>query len=567
MKFLRKENIKRYIPIIDTLSNYKAKYIPLDLIAAITLVAITIPEAVAYAQMAGVPPEVGFYTIPLALFAYAIFGSSRNVIVGPSSTIAVMSAAVIGTLAIQGTDDFLALTAALAIICGLIFLIFGIAKLGFISNFISGTVITGFIFGLALFIIIGQIPKVLGISGTDGNFFEKGVYIVKNLGSIQWWTFLIGGLSIIILFLLSKYVPRIPGAIVIVIISILMVTFLNLEAKGVHIVGEIPSALPKFSIPNISFNDILRLIPGALGIVFIGYAETLSASRNYGVKYHYEVSPNQELIALGVANLGSGFSSGFAVDASLSRSAANDSAGAKSQLSPIIATGLIIMVVIWLTPLFYNLAEAAIGAIIIHAVWHLMKVRELKRFYNIKRVDFWLSLVALFGVLIFGVLPGLVIAVVASMLAITLSSSKLNMVQLGKAPDSEVYTDIKRHPENKKISRMVILRPDSPIFYANIKQLQVEIRNIIKSSKEEIKAVIIDLEVTNDLDIQSIDTLNEIKEELEYRGIELILARVHGRIQDLMNRSVLKDMIDEKRVFKSVSDAVSEFTKMNNKNV
>jgi high affinity sulfate transporter 1 len=562
MKFFKKDNIKRYIPIIDAFSDYRARYLLMDFLGAVTLVAITVPEAVAYAQMAGVPPEVGFYTIPLAMLAYAIFGSSRNVIVGPSSTIAVMSAAVIGTLAIQGTDEFLALTAALAIICGVIFLIFGIARLGFISNFISKPVITGFIFGLALYIAMRQIPKVIGISGTEGNFFEVGVHVVRNLGSIHWWTFLIGALSIIILFVLGKFVPRIPGAIVIVIFSILVVTFLNLESRGVHIVGDIPSALPKFAIPDIGFGDIVRLLPGALGIVFIGYAETLGAARDYGAKYHYEVSPNQELIALGVANLGSGFSSGFAVDASLSRSAANDSAGAKSQLSPIIATGLIIMVVLWLTPFFHNLAEAAIGAIIIHAVWHLMKVGELRRIYGIKKVDFWLSLVALFGVLVFGVLPGLVIAVVASMLAMVFRSSKPNIVQLGKVPDRDVYTDIKRHPENKTIEGLVILRPDASLFYANINQLHEEIRDTLKSSKEEIKAVVIDMEATSDIDIETVDVLSEIKDELKNKGIELMLARVRGSVRDIMKRSKLKEMIKEKRIFNTVRDAVAEYKKM-----
>ncbi len=556
MKILKKEFISRYIPIIDTMSNYKSRFLLMDLIGAVTLVAITIPEAVAYAQMAGVPPVVGFYSIPLAMLGYAIFGSSRNVIVGPSSTVAIMSAAVIGTFAVRETGDFLALTAALAIICGLIFLIFGIAKLGFIANFISEPVITGFIFGLALYIIMRQIPKVLGISGVDGNFFQVGVHIVKNLSSIQWWTFLIGAPSIIILFIIGKYLPRIPGAIIIVIFSILMVTFLNLESKGVHIIGDIPAALPKLSIPNVGFSDIFRLIPGALGIVFIGYAETLSIARNYSAKHHYEISPNQELIALGISNLGSGLSSGFAVDGSLSRSAANDAAGAKSQLSPIIATGIMIIVVIWLTPLFHNLAEATIGAIIIHAVWHLINANKLRRFYKINKVDFWLSLLALLGVLALDVLAGLTIAVVASMLSLTFRSSKLIIVYLGKNPGQEVYVDIKTHPNSKTISGVVIMRPNTGLFYANINQLHNEIRDILKSSKEKVKALVISLESTTNLDVDSINTLNKIRDELKHKGIELLFARAHGKLKNMIKQNILNGDAKKDIIFDSIRNTV-----------
>ena len=509
--------------------------------------------------MAGVPPEVGFYTMPLALLAYAIFGSSRHIMAGPTSTGAVLSFAVVSSIVVGDPGRFLALTAALAIISGVLFLIFGIAKLGFISNFISKPVITGLIFGIALTMIMGQIPKLFGITDTSGNFFEVGLQTIKSLPQTHGWTILVGVTSLLILFLLEKFVPRAPVAIIALVYGILIVTFLGLGNKGVAIIGDIPSGLPKFGIPDIKLTDIILLIPGAFGSVIVGFANSLGAARSFASKHNYEIDPNQELIAYGAANIGSGFSSGFTVDGSLSRSAASEGAGAKTQMTAIISIGLVLIVALWFTPFFKNLPEATLAAIIIHAIWRLMRVREMKRIFKIRKIDFWLAALALMGVLIFDILPGLIIAMIASLLAITIKASMPYLAILGKEPDREIYSDLKRHPENIKIDGLVILRPDAQIFFANIGRMQDEIKKRIKSKPVQSNTVMVSLESTRELDTDSIDTLFEIKKQLDKMEIDLMLARVRGKVRDTLRQSKFTEEIGPKYIFKTVNKAVEEY--------
>jgi high affinity sulfate transporter 1 len=557
-RLLNKKSLNKYVPITDWLPLYKRNFIIPDLIAAITIIFITIPQAIAYADMAGVPPEVGFYTIPLPLVAYAIFGSSRHIVIGPSSTIAVLSFAIISAIVVGEPERFLFLTAALAIISGILFVIFGIAKLGFISNFISKPVVTGFIFGIALVIIMRQIPKLFGITSVSDDFFQIGLQTIKNLTQTHGWTILVGATSLLILFILEIFVPRAPAAIIALIYGILIVTFLGLSSKGVAITGEISSALPKFDIPDIRFTDIIYLIPGAFAIVFVGFAESLGAARNFALKHDYSIDPDQEMIALGVSNLGAGFSSGFSVDASLARSAAAERAGAKTQMASIIAAGFALVVALWLTPFFKNLPEATLAAIIIHAVWRMMRVKEMKRIFTLRKIDFWLAMLALFGVLIFDVLPGLIIAVFASLIAITIKASRPYLAILGKEPDRETYSDIKRNPENIQIEGLTIIRPSTQLYFANIKRLQDKIKEITELKPGKIKTIILSLELTSELDTDSIDALFEIKKQLDKDKIKLMLARVHGNVRDALRSSGLYKEIGQKNIFKNVNRAVEE---------
>ncbi len=559
--FINKKGINKYVPITAWLPAYKRRFLVPDLIAAITLTFVSVPQAIAFAQMAGVPPVVGFYTLPLSLLAYAIFGSSRHIMAGPTSTGAVLSFALVSTIVAGDPGKFLALTTALAIISGIIFLFFGIAKLGFIANFISKPVITGFIFGIVLVMIIGQIPKLFGITGIEGNFFIVGVHIINNLNSINWWTFTVGTTSLLILFLLEKFVSRIPAAIIVLVYGILLVTFFGLENRGVAIIGDLPSGLPKFGIPDVTIAEIIYLIPGAIGIVLVGFAGSLGAARSFASKHDYEIDPNQELIAYGVANIGSGFSSGFTVDGSLSRSATSEKAGAKTQMTAIISIGLTLIIALWFTPFFKNLPQSTLAAIIIHAIWRMMRIKEMKRIFSIRKIDFLLAALALIAVLIFDILNGLIIATFASLLAITIKASLPYLAILGIEPNNEIYSDIERHPNNIQTEGLLILRPDAQIFFANIGRIKDEIISRVKSSPKQISAVILSLESTVELDTDSIDALFEIQNQLNKLGIKLMLTRVRSNVRDTLVLSKFAEEIGQNNIFKTVNEAVAEYKK------
>ena len=549
----------RYLPILTWLPNYQRSWLRADLIAGVVVLTLLVPEGMAYAQMAGLPPETAFYTAPAAMIGYALFSTSRQVITTTTSTIAVMIAAVVGVLAVSGTEEYLVLTAGLAIVVGLLFLLMGFLRLGFVSEFFSKPVITGFIFGLAMIIAIRQVPKLFGFEAGGGTFFERLLEIVVHLPETNGWTLLVGLTSLILLFGLEHFFPRIPGALIAVVYGIVIVTVLGLEDRGVHIVGEIPSGIAPPRLPNLSLAEYGSLVIGAVGIVVLGYAETIGAARKFATKHRYDLNTDQELYGLGVANLGAGLFQGFAVDASLSKSAANDRSGAQTQLSAIIAAGLTVITALFLTSLFHNLPEATLAAIVIHAVWGLFDVKEIRRYARLNRDDFVLSLVALLGVLILDVIPGLVLAVILSIIILAYRASRPQFSILGKIPGKDgydSYVDVQRHPESQTILGMIVVRPDAPMFFANATLLREEVRRMVRESEPEPRVVVLDMERTPQLDVTSIDALAELKNDLDTIGVELWLARTLGELLDeTLQRSGLEELIGPDHIFATVHQA------------
>jgi len=460
-----RQQLGRYAPITAWLPAYSRDFLRSDLISGVTVWGVMVPVAMAYAQMAGVPPEHGLYAAFAALLAYAIFGTSRHLKVTASSTMAAMSAAVVAAIAGGDPDRYLALTAALALTVGVLLLLAGIARLGFISDFLSKSVVTGFVFGLAITIAVGQLPKLFGVPATSGDSFQQLAGLIAELDQTNPWTLVLGAGALALIFLIKRFFPRIPAGLVALVVGILAVTVFDLEQYGVSIVGAIPTGLPTPGLPDISLTDIPYLITGALGIVFLAVGESLGSARAFAVKYRYEINPDQELIALGAANLSAGLFQGFTVDASLSSTATADEAGARTQLSSIVTSALIIVTVIALAPLFYNLPNSVLAAIVIASVIGLMDIAELRRYYASSRVDFGLAMVALLGVISTDVLTGLMIAVFLSLLIILYRASRPYVAVLGTAPGQEAaYGDIARHPENLHVPGLLIVRLDAPIL-------------------------------------------------------------------------------------------------------
>ncbi len=553
-----------FLPIIQWLPRYNWKqWIRADIIAGITLWGVVVPEGIAYAGLAGMPVQAGLYTILAALVLYAIFGTSKQLAVVATSASAVMLASTVTALNPPDHVTYLALAAALVLIVGAIFILSGIFRLGFITNFISRPVMEGFIFGLAIFIIVKQLPKLFGIAHGDGNTFEQILYLFNHLGETKLLVLVIGFSTLALLFTMHKLSKRIPTGLVILVLGILASIIFNLSAHGVAIVGNIPAGLPSFGLPQVKLSDLWALLPGALGMALVLFSEGLGAADAFASKHDYEVKPNQELIAYGFANIGSGLLGGLAAGGSLSQSSVNDSTGAKSSISLLIAAALGLITIIALTPLFTALPEVILAAIIIYAVTHLMKLRRMQWFYKIDRIEFFLGMVALLGVLILDVLPGLAVAVLFSIIVIIYRSSRPYGSVLGQIPgEPGAYSDIQRHPKNKSIPGLIIFRFNSPIYFANASLFHSRIKEIIKECDQPVKAILVDM-VTNDrLDITSIEMLEKLAEELRRNNIAMMATHVHQPILQIARRSGLAEHFNKVKLFPTIDAAVQDYIKL-----
>jgi sulfate permease, SulP family len=551
--------LRKYVPIRNWLPLYKREDLVPDLIAAITVWGILVPASMAYAEIAGIPPQAGLAASTVALALYAIFGTSRNLKVAMTSAMAITSAAIVAPLALGDPSLTIGLTAALALMAGAILLIAGIARFGFISDFLSKSVVTGFVFGIALTIIIGQLPKILGVPGGSGTFFEQLAQLIANLGLTNPWTLAIGMGAIALIVMIRRTFPIIPGALVALVAGILAVSLFNLDQYGVSIVGTIPAGFPVPSLPHVDITAIPFLMAGAVGIVFIAIGESLGVARAYAARYHYEIDPDQELIALGSANIGCGLFQGATVDATLSSTATGDAAGARTQVSGLFTAALIFLTLILIAPLFRNLPQAVLGAVVIVAVLGLLDVAAIRRYYVMRRTDFWLAVTALTGVILIGILEGLVIAVLLSLIMLLYRASRPNLVVLGRVPGQDgMYGDIMRVPENEPVPGLLILRLDSPLYFFNANVARKGIVDLVTAGKD-FHAVILDIGATTDLDLASVDMLRELADSLRANKIVILFAHVRGPVRDRMRLTGLSHDIGDDNIFLSIEGAVREY--------
>ena len=426
--------IRRYVPLLRWLPAYDRTWLRFDVIAGATIWGLLVPEMIAYAGLAGLPPQAGLYTLLVTLAAYAIFGTSRHVVVAGTSAAAILVASGVADLNPSGAEEYATLAAGLVLFCGALFLAAGLLRLGFIAQFLSRPVMEGFVFGLAIFVTVSQLPKIFGVEKSGDDTIEQFVNLLGELGDTSGATLTVGVLALVLLFGAERLAPRLPGGLIALVLGIALSWALGLSDHGVAIVGEVPSGLPSVGIPDIAASDAFALIAAAGGMVLVMFSESLGAAQTFAAKHGYEIDPNQELIALGVANTGSAVVGGLAAGGSLSQSAVNEGAGARSQVSPIVAAVLGVVTVLFLTPLFQDLPEAVLAALIIHAVSHLMKVSAFRRYWAERPAEFWLGLATLVGVVTLDVLPGLAIGVVAMILLVVYKASRPRLSVLGAIP-------------------------------------------------------------------------------------------------------------------------------------
>lgn len=517
-----------------------------DLLAGLTVWAILVPEALAYAAIAGVSPVVGLYAAPGALVLYAALGSSRQLVCGPMAATAALSAATVGEMAAGGSGAFVQLTIALALCIGVAALAAGLLRLGFLASLISEPVLKGFIVGLSLTIIVGQLPKLLGVAGSEGGFFERLADLVRELGGVDVLTVAIGAGSLAVVLGLRRIAPAIPGSLLVVVIGIVLVRSFDLGDRGLAIVGAIDEGLPSFGLPDAGIGDYRDLASGAIAIMLVGFAEGLAAAKAFAVREGYEIDANRELVAVGGANLASGLSSGMVVGGSLSKTAVNVSAGARTQLSGVIVAVLTVITLLFLTGLFESLPDATLAAIVIAALIDLVDIpalvalhrvytRRLGAAYGIAaRPDFIAAIATLVGVLVFDTLPGLFIGIGISLLLLLYRASRPHIATLGRMPgDGDLWRDVAHNPEAKEVPGVAVLRVEGGLFFANADGVAHAIRDHAASRK--VTAIVLDADSVPFVDVAAARMLKRLADQL-HPDRRLTLARGIGQVQDVLSK-------------------------------
>ena len=550
-----------YLPILQWLPQYQWKqWLTPDIIAGLTTWGVVIPSVIACASLAGMPPQTGLYAILASLLAYAIFGTSKQLVASATQSSAVMLATTVLLFKPEDQSTYLVLAAAAVFIVGASFFLMGMLKLGFVANFISRPVLEGFISGLAIYILIKQIPKLLGFHGEGESAIDQLIYLLNNLGQTNFVAMAVGLVSLALFFVIPRISARVPAGLVILALGIIVTTVFGLAAYGMPIVGEVPAGLPSFSLPQLNPDDLATMVPAALGIVLVIFSESLGAAKAIASRHGDEINPDQEMVAFGFANMGSSVLGGLPTGGSLSQSAANDGAGAKTPLALVVAAAVSLITVLWLTPLFTNLPSTVLAALIMYAMIHSIKVREMVNFFKIQRVEFFLGMAALLGVLFLDVLPGLLLAVILCLLIIIYASSRPHISVLGLVPGSRgVYRDIGYHPEARTIPGLLIFRLAGPIFYPNASLFASNLKSLVAESDPPPTEIIIDMSANHRIDITSLEMLEKLKEEFEAKKIEFVVADVHAPVKEIGLRSGLAKWAGKGMSFDTVEDAVQDY--------
>src|SRR5512139_118401 len=552
-------NLARYMPILSWLPNYNRAWLVADILAGLTLWGLVVPEGMAYAGIAGLPPQAGLYTLLASLFVYALFGSSRHLSVGATSATAALIAGTVVALGASTSDmaTYQAYAVALVLVVGVVFLVAGLARLGFITQFLSKPVMDGFVFGLAFFVGVGQLNKLFGVSKGEGNVLEKLLHIIKQLPDANWVTFAVGASALALLFLLPRWNKKIPAGLVVLFGYIALSSVLKLNANyGVAVAGELPQGLPAISLPKVPVATIMAMVLPAIGIFLVAYSEALGVAREFAEKHHYEVDPDQELVAHGFTNLVSGLFGGMIAAGGMSASAVKEGAGGRTQLANLTAWGVTLVTLLFLTPLFTNLPEAVLAALIIHAVWHTIVARKLQKIRMVSKTEFWLAVLTLAGVLLVDVLEGMVIGLLASLLLVVYHSSRPHVARLGRIPGIPgAYFDMKRHPESIPVPGLLIVRWDAPIYYANALTVQKQIKAMVEETMPPPRAILLDAAGQDDLDITSADVLKSMLAEMKEKGIDYYVAELHLTVREFGERTGLLPIIRDDHIFPTVDMA------------
>jgi high affinity sulfate transporter 1 len=545
----------RWLPILGWLPSYRRAWLLPDILAGVAVWAVMVPEGMAYSGIVGVPAIMGLYTIIPPLIAYAVLGTSRVLVVGPDTATGLISALTVGAIATQGTEEFNTLTSTLAILIGAFFLLFGALRMGWVSAFIPSPVMRGFIEGLVLVTIIGQVPHLLGINGTSGNFFNKLWFVLQQLPDVSLAPALTGLLSLAAMLLLRHLAPRVPAPLVVAVVALILVDLLGGEAAGVSVVGQLPSGLPDLRLPVLDPKTLWALAPGALAIVLIGYAEALGGAKAAATQGG-DIDPNQELVAHGPANILSGLFGGFLAVGSLSKTSVAMAAGASTQVANLVAALLCFLTLILLTPLFRGMPHPALAAIVIAAMLHLSKPAYLRDVLARSRSEFAIALIVVAGELTLGVLQGIALGVVLSLLMVIYRISHPHGTVLGQVPGTEAYRNVERHPEAVTFPGLLIWRPGGDLWFASIGHLGDGLKAALVESRPSTNHVLVDAEAVNQIDVSACDTLLNLIQALQSQGVTFAFARLRDHVRERMRLGGVEAIVGSANFHERVTEGV-----------
>ncbi len=552
--------LKKYIPAISWLSEYKLEFLGKDSISGVTLAAYAIPVSLAYATLAGLPPQYGVYGYLLGGLFYAFFGTGMQLAIGPTSAISMLIGVSLVDMAGEDVQRWVELASLSAMVFAVIAVLAYILRLSSIINFISETVLVGFKAGAAVTIGLTQLPKLFGVTGGGESFFSKLFELIKQIPDTKIVVLLFGVAAIAFLVAGNRFFPGKPVAIVVVIISILAISFTALSTMGFKTVGVIPSGLPELRLPDFRaagvMDDMMNIVPLAFACFLLAYIESVSAAKTLAQKNGYEIDAGQELLALGIANLANSIGQGYPVSGGLSQSAVNDKAGARTPVSLIIASVTIGICLLFLTGLLKNLPMVILAAIVLVAIRGLVDIKEMKRMYRVNKFDFIIAMTALVAVIVFGILKGVLIAALFSLILIIREVSSPHIAFLGRIPGTNRYTGIQRHPDNELIPGVFIFRVHASLFYFNASYIYRVVREKIREAEHPIKTVIFDLSTSAYIDSSGARLIKRFHEDMAKHGVEFKICEAHSSVRDILRMEEIEHLLGHVSRRDSLHDTV-----------
>lgn len=550
--------LARWVPGLDSLLHYRRAWFRPDVQAGLSVAAIQIPTAIAYAQIAGFPPQVGLYACILPMLIYALIGNSRQLMVGPDAATAAMVAAAITPLAAGDPQRLVDLSMIVAIMVGLFSIVAGLARAGFIASFLSRPILVGYLNGIGLSLLVGQLGKLFGYEAATSGFVAGILALLENLLHIHWPTLILGSLSLLLMVLLPRRFPQLPGALCGVLLASLAAALLGLDRYGVELLGEVPAGLPQLSWPQTSLEELKSLLRDATGITVVSFCSAMLTARSFAARHGYSINANHEFVALGLANIGAGVSQGFAISGADSRTAVNDMVGGKTQLVGVVAALVIAATLLLLNKPLGWVPMPALGAVLLLAGWGLIDVQALKGFWKLSRFEFSLCLLTTVGVLSVGVLPGIFVAVSIAVLRLLYYTYRPSDAVLGWMHGIDGQVELAKYPQATTLPGLVIYRFDAPLLFFNADYFKQRVLAVVDGS-ERPNAVLLNAEAMTNLDISGLATLHEVQQILKAQGVHLSLARVTGQTLDLLQRSSMLGEIKPPLVFSSVRSGVSAY--------
>jgi high affinity sulfate transporter 1 len=527
-------------------------------IAGVAVAAMVIPKDLGYAGIAGIPVQNGLYAAAAGAIFYAIFGTSRQISTGPSSALAAVAASAVLAAEISGEQDTATFVAGITLASGILYLLLSVLKMGWISHFLSRAVVTGFLFGAAIDVVIGELPKLTGTDVSGSNPLQELWSWLGTLGEADGLTVLVGVVSLVVIFGMRQYVPRVPGALVLVIGGLIASWAFDLGAEGVALVGNVPSGLPSLQVPDIQLlgEHVGTVVLAALGLVMIGFSQTAGDARAFASKHRYRIDIDQESLAQGMSNVGAGLFQGMPVSTSLSASSLNDTSGARTGMASLTTGAILLLTLLFLAPLFSDLPLPVLAAVIIEAVvMGMMDLPEMRRLARVKRFDFWIAVVTLGVTLIFGVLVGVIVGIVLSLVWLISVTTRPDVPMLGREPGTEVFRELDEYPSDEQFAGVVVLRLDGGLFFATSDAVEDRIRDVALS-RDDVEAVVLDFEGVDFIDSQGATKLREIVALTEVADATLRLARLKPDVHEVLERDGVLELIGSERIHGNVYRAV-----------